>query len=148
MDADYTMDPQQNTAADVVRQRINGVLDVPLHRALNMELVRHGDGQARIRIPVRGMALNNVGVAHGGILYVLLDAACYLSVLDSLAPDRNAVTHDIQVSIMRPVPAGATLEIEGRVLRMGSRLAFLRGEATSAGKLVAAASVSKSVVDL
>jgi uncharacterized protein (TIGR00369 family) len=87
-------------------------------------------------------------VRHGGVVTTLLDTACYLALLPQLADDEHAVTHDLTVSLIRPVPADARVDVIGSVLRRGRAVAFLRAEATVDGAVVAAAQVTLSVVAL
>jgi hypothetical protein len=61
---------------------------------------------------------------------------------------QHAVTHDLTVSLIRPVPADARVDVIGSVLRRGRAVAFLRAEATVDGAVVAAAQVTLSVVAL
>jgi acyl-coenzyme A thioesterase PaaI-like protein len=67
-------------------------------------------------------------VRHGGVVTTLLDTACYLALLPQLADDEHAVTHDLTVSLIRPVPADARVDVIGSVLRRGRAAAFLRAE--------------------
>ncbi len=124
---------------------VAGVLEVPVHRWLGLARPATGVG-----LRVGPEAVNNTGVLHGGLAAVLLDVACYLAVLATLAEGDNAVTHDAFVSLLRPVPRGAALQVRGRVLRRGRRVAFCAAEATlgdhGAGELVIAGHVTKSVL--
>jgi acyl-coenzyme A thioesterase PaaI-like protein len=78
----------------------------------------------------------------------LLDTACYLALLPHLSDDEHAVTHDLTVSLLRPVAAGQRVDVVGTVLRRGRAVAFLRAEAIVDDVVVAAAQVTKSVVPL
>ncbi|WP_309229570.1 MULTISPECIES: PaaI family thioesterase [unclassified Blastococcus] len=131
---------------DVVAARVQAVLDIPLHRFLGMQLRDPADPSAGIWFPVDGPAQNQVGVLHGGVIYTLMDVAGFLALLPSLSDEEHAVTHDLTVSLMRPVAAGKRVDLTGTVLRRGRAVAFLRAEATVDGEVVAAAQVTKSVV--
>jgi uncharacterized protein (TIGR00369 family) len=91
-------------------------------------------------------SLNHVGVLHGGIVTALLDVASYLALAPLLGEDEHAVTHEMSVQLLRPVPAGAQVLLRGQVLRRGRQVAFLRSDAEVDGVTVAAAQVTKSVV--
>jgi acyl-coenzyme A thioesterase PaaI-like protein len=65
-----------------------------------------------------------------------------------LSDDEHAVTHDLSVSLLRPVAADKRVDVRGTVLRRGRAVAFIRAEATVDGEVVAAAQVTKSVVGL
>ncbi|MGY1914012.1 PaaI family thioesterase [Blastococcus sp. SYSU DS0973] len=126
--------------------RIQGVLDIPLHRYLGVELRDESDPSAGIRFPVGPAAQNQAEMLHGGIVYALLDVASFLALLPSLGDGEHAVTHDVAASLLRPVRAGATVDVVGTVLRRGRAVAFMRAEATVDGQLVATGQVTKTVV--
>ena len=128
--------------------RVQAVLDIPLHRFLGMQLRDPADPSAGVWLPVGPSAQNQAGVLHGGVVTTLLDTAAYLGLLPFLSDDEHAVTHDLTVSLLRPVAAGRRVDLTGTVLRRGRAVAFLRAEATVDGQLVAAAQVTKSVVPL
>ena len=75
-----------------------------------------------------------------------MDVATFLALLPSLPDEEHAVTHDLTVSLIRPVTAGERVDLTGTVLRRGRSVAFMRAEATVDGEVVAAAQVTKSVV--
>ena len=128
--------------------RVRGVLDIPLNRFLGMQLRDPSDPSAGVWFTVGPSAQNQAGVLHGGVVTTLLDTAAYLGLLPSLADDEHAVTHDLTVSLLRPVAADRRVDVAGTVLRRGRAVAFLRAEATADGQLVATAQVTKSVVRL
>jgi uncharacterized protein (TIGR00369 family) len=127
----------------VLAARVQAVLDIPLHRFLGMELRDPAEPSAGIWFPVAGPAQNQVAMLHGGVVYTLLDVA---ALLPHLSDDEHAVTHDLTVSLLRPVSAGRRVDVRGTVLRRGRAVSFMRAEATVEGDIVAAAQVTKSVV--
>jgi uncharacterized protein (TIGR00369 family) len=131
---------------DDTAARVQAVLDIPLNRFLGMQLRDPADPSAGVWFPVGPSAQNQAAVLHGGVVTTLLDTACYLALLPHLGEDEHAVTHDLTVSLMRPVAADQRVDIIGSVLRRGRAVAFLRAEATVDGVVVAAAQVTKSVV--
>jgi uncharacterized protein (TIGR00369 family) len=130
----------------VLAARVQAVLDIPLHRFLGMELRDPAEPSAGIWFPVAGPAQNQAAMLHGGVVYTLLDVASFLALLPHLADDEHAVTHDLTVSLLRPVSAGKRVDVRGTVLRRGRAVSFMRAEATVEGEVVAAAQVTKSVV--
>lgn len=128
--------------------RVDGVLAVPLHRFLGLEVVAVGDGAAHARFTVGESAINNVGLIHGGVLYSLLDATCFLAVAGQLPAGRTASTIDIAFSMMRPVSAGAVVDLSAGLDRLGRGTAFLHGLATAGGKPVAKAQATKAILDI
>ena len=128
--------------------RVKAVLDIPLHRFLGMQLRDAADPSAGVWFPVAEPAQNQVALLHGGVVYTFLDVASYLALIPLLSETEHAVTHDVSVSLLRPVAAGKRVDITGTVLRRGRAVAFMRAEATVDGEIVAAGQVTKSVVRL
>ena len=126
--------------------RVRGVLEVPIHRFLGVELTDPKRPAAGIVFSAREPALNNVGVLHGGVVTALLDVASYLAVLPSLGRDENAVTHSTSASLLRSVAAGSRVHVRGELVRRGRTTAFLRAEASVDGTTVAIGQVTKSVI--
>ena len=133
-------------SASVHAARVQSVLDIPLHRFLDMQLRDPADPTAGIWFPVGEAAQNPGRMLHGGVVYTLLDVAAFLALLPHLGDAEHAVTHDLAVSLLRPVGAGARVDVTGSVLRRGRAVAFLRAEAAVDGVVVASAQVTKSVV--
>ena len=59
-------------------------------------------------------------------------------------PGEMALTHDIYVSVLRPVSLGSKVILTGRVLQNGKSVIFTESEAHVGGKLVASAKISKT----
>ncbi|MGY1769979.1 PaaI family thioesterase [Blastococcus sp. SYSU D00813] len=131
---------------DVLAARVRGVLEVPLHRWLGLQLADPADPRAGVVLPVGPQALNNAAVLHGGLVSALLDVTAYLRLLPELAAGENAVTHDATSSLLRPVAEGARVHLHAEVVRRGRTLVFLRSEAQVDGRTVAFGQVTKSVV--
>src|SRR4051794_21603650 len=104
-------------------------MDIPLHRFLGMRLADESDPSAGVVLDVTGPSLNQADLLHGGVVTALLDVAAYLALAPSLGPGEHAVTHDMSVQLLRPVPAGAQVVLRGQVLRLGRQVVFLRAEA-------------------
>ncbi|HET6395067.1 MAG TPA: PaaI family thioesterase [Blastococcus sp.] len=126
--------------------RVKAVLGIPFHRFLGMELRDVADPAAGIWFPVAAPTLNPGGLLHAGVIYSLMDVACFLALIQHLGDDEHAVTHDLTVSLLRPVSPDKRVDITGTVLRRGRQVAFMRADAIVDGQVVAAAQVTKSVV--
>ncbi len=126
--------------------RVAGVLAIPLHRFLGIELLDPADPPAGIWFPVAESSQNQVGLLHGGVVTALLDVASFLALMPLLGEAEHAVTHDMSVSLLRPVGAGSRVEVSAQVLRRGRAVAFMRAEARVDDRLVAAAQVTKTVI--
>jgi len=132
--------------AEVVAARVAAVLAIPLHRFVGVELLDPAAPEKGIAFPVGLSAQNQAQLLHGGVVTALLDVACFLALLPQLGADQHAVTHDLSVSLLRPVSADSRVELTGQVLRLGRAVAFLRAEAHVDGRLVATAQVTKTVL--
>lgn len=128
--------------------RAAAVLAIPLHRFLGLALADEDDPSAGVLLSVTEPSLNQADLLHGGVVTALLDVAAFLALAPDLAAHEHAVTHELSVQLLRPVPAGALLLLRGEVLRRGRRVAFLRAMAHQGTVLVAAAQVTKTVVPL
>ena len=129
-----------------IAELTRGSLDVPLHIFLGLELVSQERGRAVARFSAGPNTMNYAGAMHGGIAYALLDVVCFLALLPMLARGEHAVTHDIHVSVLRPVLPDQEVELRGRVVQKGRSLAFCESEAWAGGKLTSTARVTKSLV--
>lgn len=127
-------------------ERLAAVLGHPLHQSLGVRSIESVDGVGRLAFEAKGLVLNPAGMLHGGVVYALCDVCAYAGLLSLLADDEEAVTHDLHVSVMRPVGPGQTVTIESHVARRGRALCFIDVTATADGKLVASARVTKSIV--
>ena len=126
--------------------RIAAILEIPLHRFLGLRLGDPQDLTAGLLLDVTGPTLNQARLLHGGIVSALLDVAAFLALVPSLSAGEHAVTHEISVQLLRPVPEGAQVCFRGEVLRAGRQVVFLRAEGRVDGRIAASAQVTKSRV--
>lgn len=124
------------------------VLEVPIHRALDVRFADPDDPTQGLLLPVRGLAVNPSRVLHGGLVPTLLDVAAYLTVIPHLQAGTNAVTHSTQASLARAVPEGATVHFRGHLDRIGRTLVFCGATAHHGDRLVATGTLVKSIVAL
>lgn len=128
------------------RQR--AILDIPLNRHLGIVYDGISDGIANSHFEAVPTLAAFDGQLHGGVLSVLFEAAAFLALAPLLNDAQHAVTHDLHVSLMRPVPIGARCDLSARVVRSGRTLVFLEVSAQVDGKLVASARITKSIVEI
>jgi uncharacterized protein (TIGR00369 family) len=126
-------------------RRLRLALDVPLLRFLGVSAVDDRDPAAGIELAQTPKALNAVDALHGGAIATVLDVAAYLALLPQLADEEEAVTHMVSLSYLARPEAGAQLKATGEVLRRGRRLAFVTAALNSDDRLLATASVTKSI---
>ena len=127
--------------------RLQAVRQLPLHRDLGVTGIEAADGAAELRFTVGAYAVNPAGALHGGVLYTLCDVAAYCALLSQLSDDREAVTHDLHVSVLRSAAAGAEVAVRASIRRLGRTLAFVDVEAFAGERLLATARVTKSLLD-
>lgn len=122
------------------------VLAHRFHRDCGLVLVERDSAGAVCRFTVNEYTANPFGALHGGILYAMMDVAAFLAVLPTLEAGENAVSHDVHVSVLRPV-TGSEVTLQARILKRGRGTIFIRVEARDAeNRLAATGTVTKTVV--
>jgi uncharacterized protein (TIGR00369 family) len=81
---------------------------------LRLEFLLADDGSVVSLPVVAGTFDGHPGYLHGGIIATLLDEAMSKAVR---AQGRSSMTRKLEIEYLRPVPSGAPLRIEGRVVR-------------------------------
>ena len=135
---------------DVVR---NEVLSLPFHQTCELELLSVGDKHSEIRFAVNDFTANPMGALHGGILYALMDVACFFAAVAELPDNQQPVTVETHNSVLRAAKKGESVIIRARADRIGRTLAAMRAEAyavdeDSKERLIATGSVTKSILQL
>jgi uncharacterized protein (TIGR00369 family) len=127
-------------------QYLPQVLAHPLHRLVGLHSVEARDGRSVIDITVNDAAVNPFGAFHGGVVYLLCDLACYTALLSTLQPGENAATHELHVTVLRSAALGEQVRFTGTVIKRGRAIAFMEAEAHAGERLLARASVTKSML--
>jgi acyl-CoA thioesterase len=113
----------------------------PLGDFLGLDIQVPEKGRSTATVDVGDAHLNGTGVAHGGVLFTMVDTAmgaATMSLLDWRGGDRCA-TIDIQLRFLRPVGHGP-VNAEARVVHEGGRIVQLEADVRDAdGVLVATA---------
>ncbi len=94
--------------ADAAR-RVAEALAVPLLTFLGARPENPTDPTAGLSLVVTERALNAAGMLHCGVIATMLDLAAYLTVLPTLDPSQQAVTHAFSASYLSPSAAGETV---------------------------------------
>jgi uncharacterized protein (TIGR00369 family) len=135
------------------REYLQGMIDgrippPPIVEMASSRLVSVGDGEAVFRCRPDESWLNPLGLVHGGLLCTLLDSAMGVAVQSTQPVGRGYATIELKVSFLEPVAFdGSELEAQGRVLRVGRRIAFAEAHAHDAqGTLVGHATSSLASV--
>ena len=118
----------------------------PFWKLLGMELIGAERGLARVRLTLRPDLQNSLGIMHGGALGALVDSAGGLAVLTAGA-DGPVPTVEYSLNFLAPVEGG-TVTAEGRLLRLGRRIAVSEVTVTDeAGRLIAKGLVTNLVAE-
>jgi uncharacterized protein (TIGR00369 family) len=97
---------------------------IPFVQFCGIEAVGWDDGRTRLRLVLRPEHLNNIGIAHGGILCTLLDVA--MGTAARMTVGGSVVTLDMQTRFLNP--GRGTLQAEGRVTRAGASVLFCEAD--------------------
>jgi uncharacterized protein (TIGR00369 family) len=105
---------------------------------LHLEFLQAEDGSVVCLPTVSNTFEGPVGLLHGGIIATLLDEAMSKAVR---ARGRTAMTRQMEVDYLRPVPVAAPIRIEGRMMRSEgrehwteARILNAKGSTLAAGK--------------
>lgn len=128
--------------------KLEAVKAHPYHAYLGLNQFQSDNGQGSLQLQVAEQHINPAGALHGGIIYSVLDVVAYVALLSQLPPTQEAVTHDIHISVMRAAKLGDHLEFSASIEKLGKSLAFIKAKASSNGKLIATARVTKSLISL
>lgn len=118
---------------------------VPFHRWAGLELLALQPGRAELGFIATDLLLVPGGYVHGGLLNALLEPAALFALLGDLQNNESAVTIDIHVQHLRPIPKAARVVLVGRLKRRGRNLAFLEAEAIVEGNVCTAAQITKAI---
>lgn len=121
----------------------------PIADALLFDLVEAQPGRAVFRATPGRHAYNPMGSVHGGYAATLLDSACGCAAYSMLPATRAHTTLELKVSYHRALTEETgEVTVEGRVLSIGSRVAFTEGKLVDrAGKLCASATSTLLLFD-
>jgi uncharacterized protein (TIGR00369 family) len=131
---------------DTLTARLQPLIDHPLHRQLGMQEVRSHEGAGHLAIVVSALSCSPAGGLHGGVVYLLSDVCAMVGLLSRLPPGAHAVTHDIQVSVMRSAALGEHVHFDSHIVQLGRRLCFCDVVVRSGERTLATARVTKSLL--
>ena len=129
----------------------DGVLNHALHRACELSLKHSADGRAEVSFAVNDFTANPQGALHGGILYAMMDVACFFAVVPQLTADQHPVSVEVHTSVLRAALKGDTVIIRSWVDRLGRTIAAMRCDALviekdGSERLIGTGSVTKSIL--
>jgi 1,4-dihydroxy-2-naphthoyl-CoA hydrolase len=117
-----------------------------LPAVLGLELVKFEPGKLFARATISDELLTPFGNAHGGVVAGIVDHVTGVVVYPLMKAGQWAATTEIKTNYIAPVKAGV-VDAEATVLAMTNRSAIVRAELYFAGRLVAAAQATLTIVD-
>ena len=115
------------------------------HTWAGMEVVEASTGEVTVAMDVLDRHVNLQGLVHGGMLAILADTACGLSIRSAMEAGRLHVTTDIDIHYLSPASPGRLFG-RGKAVRVGRSLAFAEASIEDAhGRLLARAQARFSV---
>jgi len=115
------------------------------HSWAGIEVVSATPGEVTIATTVSEQHRNLQGFVHGGMLAILADTACGLSIRSAMEPGRLHVTTDLDIHFLSPARPGKLFG-RGKAIKVGRSLAFAEASIEDAdGKLLARAQSRFSV---
>jgi uncharacterized protein (TIGR00369 family) len=115
------------------------------HTWAGMEVLEASAGEITVAMDVRDRHVNLQGLVHGGMLAILADTVCGLSIRSAMEAGRLHVTTDMDIHFLSPARPGRLFG-RGKAVRVGRSLAFAEASIEDAeGKLLARAQARFSV---
>lgn len=115
------------------------------HSWAGIEVVEAIPGSVTVTMTVTEQHVNLQGLVHGGMLAILADTACGLSIRSAIDPGRLHITSDLDIHFLAPARPGA-LSGRGWAVKVGRSLAFAEASIEDQdGKLLARAQARFSV---
>jgi len=135
------MDERTNLVHDL-RERLAAS---EFHTWAGMEVVEASAGEVTVAMDVLDRHVNLQGLVHGGMLAILADTACGLSIRSAMEAGRLHITTDMDIHYLAPARPGRLFG-HGKAIRVGRSLAFAEASIEDAeGKLLARAQSRFSV---
>jgi acyl-CoA thioesterase len=122
--------------------------DFPLRRYLGMEMAEAGPGVGIARVQLAEQHQNPNGVAHGAVLFAMVDTAMGKATMDVLDDGWFCASVDVQLRFIRPVSSGA-VEAVATVLKKGRSVVHLEARvADDQDRLIATAAGTFAIIGM
>lgn len=128
------------------RERIREIFRSPYYAWLGVAPEHVGGGASRVIFQPREELITERGTLDGSVINSVLELPSFLALLCQLQPGEHAVTNDIFIQQLRPVPGGARVLLEGRLNRRGRTMAWTEASASVQGKTCALARITKTLL--
>lgn len=119
----------------------------PFFTLMGIEIGKMEKGSASLSLPVRPDMMNGEGWLQGGLYTALADEAMVLAIYPLLAPGTRIASISETTSFLAGVQDG-TITAEGRVVKLGKRVAFAEADVRAAGpdRVIARCSATYAVL--
>ncbi len=108
---------------DLVRALRARLASSEFHTWAGMEVTEAAAGEVTVAMDVLDRHVNLQGLVHGGMLAILADTACGLSIRSAMSPGRLHVTTDLDIHYLSPAKPGRLFG-RGKAIKVGRSLAF------------------------
>ncbi|MBS1849205.1 MAG: PaaI family thioesterase [Actinobacteria bacterium] len=120
--------------------------DFPLRRHLGMDVGSPVEGTGRAELVVGPVHLNPNGVAHGAVLFAMVDTAMGAATMSMLDEGLVCASIDVQLRFLRPVAEGRVVA-DAAVVKLGRRIVHLEARVLDdADRVVAMATGAFAVI--
>ncbi len=136
---------------EAMRALADGTLPPPpISELMRMSVTRVERGEVEFTCQPDESHYNPIGIVHGGLVCTVLDSVVGCAVHTTLERGIGYTSLELKVSYLGAVHAySGTLTATGRVVKLGTRVAFAEGEVRdAAGKILATASSTLLVFPL
>ena len=116
----------------------------PFFCLMGVDIISLEHGKATLKMAVRDDMLNGEGYLQGGLFTALADEAMVLAIYSRLEPDQVIATISESTSFMRGAGPGMVLVAEGRIIKIGRRVAFSEADVRLEGNVDSIARMSAS----
>ncbi|MDA0243355.1 MAG: PaaI family thioesterase [Chloroflexi bacterium] len=103
------------------------------------------DGRAVTTLEVRPHLLNQLGIAHGGVPYALVDTACGMAAILRLGEGGRVVTQDLHYRYHGPARLGL-IRAEADIIHHGSRTMVVQGRVYQEQTLIGSATATFAIL--
>ena len=112
------------------------------HTWAGMDVVQASPGEVTVAMDLLERHVNLQGIVHGGMLAILADTACGLSIRSAMEPGRLHVTTDLDIHYLAPARPGRLFG-HGKAIRVGRSLAFAEASIEDQGSRLLARAQSR-----